>query len=252
MYLSAWRIGWTVVTDGWLYRDDLGKPVDFELDAPAAIKNAVLASVRRWRLAQLILDVLPTSALVRRVVNTTGEVTVLLERHVVDMIPAYSKLMRATAKNGHVLDGTTWDHRQAAALASAMAGAQTCQYKVAAMAHDCRAAARHPHLCQLCHSLPGTFKHRYSCHCIYDGKGATRFPRDVEQYIAGIDNHLLRFVETYGLLVHTIQCMPPEPPHDGTITWHLQPTDGLGPDNKVYIDGSAFYTQYGPTVARFA
>merc|ERR1711884_211587 len=109
MYLSAWRIGWTVVSDGWLYKDDLGRPVDFELDSPAAVKRAVLASVRRWRPAQLILDVLPAADLVRRVENAAGEVTILLATHVVDMAPVYAKLIKATAKNPHAVGDMPWD-----------------------------------------------------------------------------------------------------------------------------------------------
>merc|ERR1712235_205710 len=87
MYFSAWRIGWSIISPGWLFRDDLGRLVDFDLDSPAYVKKVIMASVRRWRLAQLILDVLPSSRLVRRVENQAGEVTILLAQHVVDLSP---------------------------------------------------------------------------------------------------------------------------------------------------------------------
>ena len=74
----------------------------------------------------------------------------------------------------------------------------------------------------------------------------------IEEYLASFDSHILRFIETYGLIVHPVRHVPPVPPHDGTITWHLRPDDGLAANYTVYIDGSAFFTQYGPTIARFA
>ena len=84
------------------------------------------------------------------------------------------------------------------------------------------------------------------------GQGAQRFRTSTEDYLARFDHNLLRFIETYGLVVHPVRTTPPPPPHDGTIAWHLRPADGLNSTPVVYIDGSALLTQYGPVVARYA
>ena len=59
-------------------------------------------------------------------------------------------------------------------------------------------------------------------------------------------------MEVHGFIAQPVSRTPPLPPHSGTITWHLQPVDGLDPTANVYIDGSALLAQYGPVVARFA
>ena len=152
---TLWRVGWSI-RSALVWQDDTGRLIDLLADPPVVVRNLMRQSVRRWRLAQLIMDVLPIAALVRRVENTAGEVTILLATHVVDMAPVYAKLLRATAKNSHTMEGTQWDHKQAAALVSAMAGTQTCQYKVAALADKSNPSLNVSPMCCLCGALPGT------------------------------------------------------------------------------------------------
>ena len=55
---SAWRIGWVFLSYD-VVSDDLGNFFHLRLDSPEAVKVAMLASVRRWRLARCILRTYP-------------------------------------------------------------------------------------------------------------------------------------------------------------------------------------------------
>ena len=58
-------------------------------------------------------------------------------------------------------------------------------------------------------------------------------------------------MEVYGLIVHTVADLPPTRPQDGTITWHLSPTDGLGQVHAVYVDESTMHPKF-PNITRLA
>ena len=69
-------------------------------------------------------------------------------------------------------------------------------------------------------------------------------------YITRFPSYLLRFIEVYGIFPHILSSVPPHPPPDGTLQWHIQAEGGLDCEMTVYIDGSGQLTNL-PGIARF-
>ena len=104
-YLSAKRLGWTVV-DGTIWITDRGRQLDLRVDPPAVVIREVNDAVRRWRW--------------RAVAEKFPSLSVLADGEGAVMEPIW-KLLRSTAAT------MTWNSDFKAALISAIVGRQWSQ-----------------------------------------------------------------------------------------------------------------------------
>ena len=212
------RIGW-MVDDAANLRDDMGVKWNLMQHSPAAVKQAVGRSVRRWRLGRLCTE-LP--GLIDGVACTAGSTLVDLTRHVAPLLVG--------SVSSHA-EAPLWEPKCRADLASAMAGGQWPQAR--------RAAARTWHAdnrCQLCLTEVGTLAHRRVCTATMPRDGWTLHGPEAAAYVARLAPGRALLLQTRALLVERVPL--PVRVEAPRVRWVTEPPDPVRADLRWFTDGS--------------
>ena len=215
---SLARIGWTA-EDAMRLRDDLGTCWHLLQESPAAVRAAVLRSVRRWRLGR-ICSQLP--ALTEGAAVTHSSVAVDVSRSVSSLLTGAARSVDAVPR---------WERRCGSSLASAMADAQWPQARRAAV-RTWGADSR----CQLCLAAAGTLEHRRCCPVTVPEGGWTRHGPDTAAFVARLAPARARIIRTRALFVEWV----PRPPavDAPAVRWITEPPDATRLDQRWFTDGS--------------
>ena len=221
LILSLRRLGWsTDQADRSI--DDLGQTWCFTLDAPAAILNAVKASVKRWR-ANRVATLIPS------IDPTTSDVASVTQQHFLMPIVAPLESVLHRCKPPRYIG---WKAEWAPYLKSALSGGQWTQERRSHI----KAARGLDDRCQLCLSAKGTAQHRLVCPSIIPADGWQPLPQR-----AWLANDKMNAARLLLLSTRALLCarLPHPAVHEGWFRWILEPDDRVELHScKWYTDGS--------------
>ena len=234
---SASRIGWTVIS-GRLIRCDDGVVLDFALDPPIVITQAVRRAVRRWRLsniAKLLPHLVPQEADLHVPHDRSQQAPQHMTTVILDFPESIDALVsvRSAAKCREFDD---WQPKFRGDLKSAIAGGQWPQARLAAVPHGWTDDNR----CQLCRMERGTLAHRAECPATKPHDGWQAPPAKCKKIISMITSEdRLQLLSTRGLF--TLKVQVPAKPQGSYFRWMRQPPDPDQAESSTwYIDGSLF------------
>ena len=209
---------------------DLGQIFNFKLDSPAAIAKAAADGVRRWRwrTAGTILPGLipgyPDAG------SQPGQANDIL----IGCFNGASRLLKGKSvpkAAGPIAD--MWYKKMRGDLASAVSGGQWTQTRKAGVP----AFQLSDSQCQLCHSAPGTSRHRFECSSTLPPNGWPEAPTIASKAINCIGAKRREILKMRGLLV--LRLPPPQPTAEGIFQWLTDPTaSSLVDEATWYFDGS--------------
>ena len=214
---SMWRLGWQTHTVERVV-DDCGVEWSLSRDGPAAIRAAVVDSVRRWRFGRI------TAAF-----PTLLEGVDAIERAVVDCGEALAGLLRGGTPKA--VRGV-WEHAARPWLLSALSGGQWPQARRVAV----RSWAVGDPTCQLCRAAPGTLLHRRRCPATIPAGGWLTPQPAVSYFLDAQEGGRRDLLQTRALLVVAI----PRPPvlQAPKVRWLLPVPAVLDADIQWCTDGS--------------
>ena len=225
---TAARIGWHFVSAQSM-QDDIGIVWDCTVDSPAAIRVAVLASVRRWRTERICKSFpgLASEASDGPLSCGLGTATALVK---VDVSRALGPLV--AGRRSTVCEVPSWEPQCAPWLVSAASGGQWPQAKRAAV----RAWAADPN-CQLCHAALGTIAHRRVCPATRPPLGwASEASPRAQAFTCRLSAERLRLLKDRAMLVVTLPAAPvvqlPQ------LRWLTSPPDLTDTRLRWFPDGS--------------
>ena len=160
MVASLWRLKWSLCHPH-LFVDDTGGVFDLYCDPPCVLARACKASVRRWRLAQVIhkFPVLAPNGFDYAAPNMSPQFMYsdgLLPQGTIDLVGQTQKLLDKRGHKSGQFD--MWLPSFKGSLISAITGGQWTQSRLASTRAWTSDSA-----CQLCKSEVGTIQHRRSC-----------------------------------------------------------------------------------------
>ena len=237
---SAWRIGWRF-TGARQVVTECGRHLDFLVDSPEAIVQAVYTSVRRWRLGR-ILNLLPAlkpkcSAHVR---PKLGDGTVPPRGYDIhNWVPpdwndcpwVLGRLLHG--RSSTVKSVAQWDRSCRSYLTSTVVGGQWSQSRL----FNTKRQWVPDNVCQLCGLEVGTLGHRRCCTVTRPVGGWPEQPADAKQFTDQLAKPALRLLQDRGLVVIRAVLPARNPPE----SLHWQKWFGsseLEEDATWYIDGS--------------
>jgi len=227
---SAARIGWSFISGRVACCDD--QSIDFLLDPPVVVVQAVRRSVRRWRLKEISKQFPPLvpQAPDVNVAAPHGHLDVTI-----DFPEAFDALIGTRAKpTCKVLE--MWSPKCRGYLRSAMSNGQWTQARLFSVRQSWTDDSR----CQLCLNATGTLLHRQVCPAICPHEGWQPPPTQCSKIIATVMSQARReLLATRGLFA--LRLSVPRPPPGDTFHWILcPPEDGRAQEATWFIDGSLF------------
>jgi hypothetical protein len=238
MIASLWRLKW-VMASYHVFVNDEGRAFDLHVDPPVVLANAVKGSVRRWRLAQVLLKYpnMGTSKPDYIAPNMSEQFFYndgLVPQGTVDLVGA---IQRLTDKGGYKSKMfPIWESKFRASLISTFSGGQWTQSRL----HSTRAWTDDSS-CQLCKNSVGTLAHRRSCPTTMPTGGWPSPPKPAAAFIAQCSSK--RMCLAYDRAIFTAVIIVPPPPVEECFQWWLPPPDSIPPDARWYIDGSLIHAR---------
>ena len=223
------RLGWTWAS-AVQFVDDLGEAWNSLRESPAAIRDAVYRSVRRWRIARIALK---WPAFVDGLAD---------EGVLVPCLRGVAPLLKGTSREQPSVP--LWSAACAPWLRSAMSNAQWTQSRRASV-RSWNADQR----CQLCLAAAGTPEHRYVCNATLPAAGWCGFSVEVSNCQAALTASRWRALRVHGLLLARVPV--PIRTQAPLLRWLTAEPDRSRTDLNWYIDGSVV-DQWIPELATSA
>ena len=252
---TAWRIGWRFASST-LIVTDTGEELDLTADSPATIDGRVQEAVRRWRNAN-IAEFHPAT---KNLATIDGDGVYADSLSTSPLPPQAAKqIARATkaqglegfcADFGNLSKSTStpktapfWERRCGPYLASATAGRQWPQARVAATRHE---AWGTDNRCTLCKTAVGNLLHRLCCPITTPAGGWPGPPDAIEKTWKGLGTGTRDLLLTRGIYFEHLPCTPDNA--DGIVHWITEITPAV-PQNELvwYIDGSLINPEHRST-----
>ena len=231
---SAARIGWNFI-NGRTVRTDDGETLDFGLDPPVVITQAVQRAVRRWRLHNIsnqLPSLVPQDPDLDIPHDRSGDSSTNRDIVILDFPEAIDSLLQARAA-GHCKVFEAWQPKFRGDLRSAITNGQWPQARLAST----RKGWVDDNRCQLCFEAVGNLAHRLVCPAIVPASGWQAQPVGGDRLGAATNSTRLELLSTRSLYAMKVQ-LPARPPCD-TFQWMLEP-DSQSPGSRWFIDGSLF------------
>lgn len=233
LIMSLRRLEW-VTSSPTLFSDDIGQVFDLRRDPPIVVAAAVRASVRRWRIAQ-ILHKYPASCTQQpdyvdpRVDDQWLHTDGLVPQGTVDLVGVVSRLCKSSGNKSKEV--APWEVRHSSSLISAATGGQWCQARVAST----KKWSDDPS-CQLCKHEVGTLLHRRYCNVTCPAGGWPQPEGLAAKGIGRLADRRHAFALERGIVFPRIILKPA--PTEHSFTWLLEPPDCIPESATWYIDGS--------------
>jgi len=233
LIMSLARMKWSFI-DSMSVTDDLGRVYKLTCDPPCVLASAMKESVRRWRIAKILVKY-PTCApsvpdyadprLEDQWVINDG----LLPHGIVDLIGPIGRLAKGSRRGAKSFE--PWEPKHAPSLISAFTGGQWCQGRVAstkAWTDDAR--------CQLCLSENGTLHHRRFCSATMPTGGWPTPVGPAQAGMAMLSTCRSNIALNRGLIFPRIMIRPAQVEH--SFQWLIPPPEDTPFKARWYIDGS--------------
>jgi len=245
---TLWRLQWAVCSPV-EFLDDLGDPWRMGVDPPAAVARAVKASVRRWQVRQVMIDlpIMVPEALDFGVPADVADVPAAapalappdippfnltaarLPPSVVGVVGPVGRLLTSKGGRSKFADGWCKDFR--GHLRSAACGGQWPQVRVAKLYEE-EVDTR----CQLCFTGPGALAHRAACPATRPEGGWPTPPADVKELLNRLDEPRRLLVATRGLFA--LRLAIPRGRPGGWKRWLIGSPELADDECTWYVDGS--------------
>ena len=245
---TAWRLGW-VFMSAKAIKTDRGRILDLTLDSPAAVKKEVIESVKRWRLARLILVCPFLKPSYTTCVRPEGTDVPPRGYNINEWLPGdwhdlphvMGRLLFGNKSNCKQVP--QWSRLCRAWLTSASTGGQWTQSRLFAT----RRGWTDTDQCQLCNGAGGTVAHRRNCARTRPAGGWPKPHNGGQKFIDQMNPKARTVLQDTGLGIVRLK------PREDTleeIRWHMELQDGIDHNDVTwYVDGSLLDGPRGLTAA---